>query len=47
METDVLVCDLIRRICVLMGVEEEPRMYLRMQDGTELGQYDVLGHHTK
>ena len=38
---DDLVSDIIRRVCVLMTIESEPRMYLRLENGFESGGNDV------
>ena len=42
-EPELLTCDLIKRVCVLMNIQSEPRMYLRLPDSSEVGGEDVLG----
>lgn len=42
-EPELLACDLIKRVCVLMNIQSEPRMYLRLPDGSEVGGEDVVG----
>ena len=42
-ESELLACDLIKRVCVLMNIQSEPRMYLRLPDSSEVGGEDVVG----
>ena len=42
-EPELLACDLIKRVCVLMNIQSEPRMYLRLPDNSEVGGEDVVG----
>lgn len=37
----------IERTCVAMEQPAERRMYLRLEDGTELGDDDVIGEYIK
>ena len=42
-EPELLACDLIKRVCVLMNIQSEPRMFLRLPDSSEVGGDDVVG----
>ena len=44
-DEDDLALDVIRRTCILMDLESEPRMYLKLENGVEVGGMDTMGDY--
>ena len=43
-EDDDLAGDVIRRVCMVANTSPEPRMYLRLEDGTEMAAGDMCSN---
>ena len=45
---DDLACDVIHRICILMQIKIDRKMYLKLEEtGVEIGGRDVLGEFVR